>query len=256
MTRIVSVWLTRWPIARFLRAQARNPSPADPVDPERPFILAQDASGGPVIASANQAAENAGLKVGDRVANARAKAEGLQVRPIDPEADKAALERLALWLMRYTPAVSVWGEDNGADGFFLDITGAAHLFGGEEELLCDIDRKLRSLGLVLRLAAADTAGAAWALSHFHSSPALVQRAGEETSALKPLPIEALRLQPATSATLRRLGFKRVGALVDKARAPFAARFEKELLTRLDQALGQAAEPLIFIAPPPLYSSLR
>src|SRR5207237_1263660 len=69
-------------------------------------------------------------------------------------------------------------------------------------------------------------------------------------------IGALRLQPDTSATLRRLGFKRVGALMDKARAPFTARFEKELLIRLDQALGQAAEPLTFITPPSLYSSLR
>jgi protein ImuB len=43
-------------------------------------------------------------------------------------------------------------------------------------------------------------------------------------------------------TLRRLGFKRVGALIDAPRAPFAARFERELLRRLDQALGRATEP--------------
>src|SRR5262245_14961500 len=110
MTRIVSVWLPRWPITRFLTAQARNPSCADPVDPLKPFILAREATGGPVIAAASEAAESAGLKIGDRVANARARAEGLQVRPVDREADRAALRRLGLWLMRYTPAVSPWGE--------------------------------------------------------------------------------------------------------------------------------------------------
>ena len=33
-------------------------------------------------------------------------------------------------------------------------------------------------------------------------------------------------------------------LIDKPRAPFAARFETNLLLRLDQALGRAPEPLV------------
>ena len=99
-------------------------------------MLAVDASGGPRIAALNAAAEREGLLAGDQVADARAKAGGpLQVRSVDPAADQAALRRLALWATRYTPAVSAWGEANGADGLFLDITGAAHLFGGEEKLL-------------------------------------------------------------------------------------------------------------------------
>src|SRR5438270_13011950 len=77
MSRIVSVWLPRWPIVRFLAAQARNPS-REPVDPDRPFVLAVDASGGPCIAALNAAAEAEGLAVGDRVADARAKAAMLQ----------------------------------------------------------------------------------------------------------------------------------------------------------------------------------
>jgi protein ImuB len=200
------------------------------------------------------AAEEAGLRLGDRVANARAKAEGLQVRALDLDADMAALRCVALWAIRYTPMVSVWGVENGSDGFFLDVTGAAHLFGGERTLLGDIERRLASFGLEPKLAIADTAGAAWAFSHFQIEPTIVD--GPLDAALAPLPIEALRLAPDTAATLRRLGFKRVGALMEKARAPFGARFEKELLLRLDQALGRVAEPLRFISPPPLHSSLR
>jgi protein ImuB len=71
-----------------------------------------------------------------------------------------------------------------------------------------------------------------------------------------LPIEALRLSDDTRATLRRLGFKRVGALLDNPRAPFAARFPAELLRRLDQAFGRLPEPLASLAPPPAYHSLR
>jgi protein ImuB len=251
--RIVSVWLPRWPILRFLAAQKRHPS-REPVDPAHPLVLAVDVGGRPRIAALNEAAEAQGLRIEDLLADARAKADALQVRAADPAADDAALRRLALWATRYTPLVSVWGEENGADGFFLNITGAAHLFGGEEKLLVDLAQRLASFGLPARLALADTAGAAWALSRYHSSPCVLLPSGHDAEALASLPIEALRLSPDTRLTLRRLGFKRIGMLIDKPRAPFAARFETELLTRLDQALGRATEPLVGIVAPPAYHS--
>jgi protein ImuB len=204
----------------------------------------------------NVAAEREGLSVGDQLADARAKAGMLQVHAADPVADDGALRRLALWATRYTPAVSPWGEENGADGFFLDVAGAAHLFGGEELLLADLFHRLNRFGLPARLAIADTPGAAWALSRCHADPPIVLPSGQEAEALAPLPIEALRLSPETRTTLRRLGFKRVGALIDAPRAPFAARFERELLKRLDQTLGRVNEPLAYISPPPVYHSLR
>ncbi len=190
------------------------------------------------------------------LADARARVDVLQVEPHDPEADAAALARLALWATRYTPAVSPFDAGSGADGFFLDITGAAHLFGGEAALMEDLSRRLRRFGLPARLAAAGTAGAAWALAHYQAGPPPLLAAGEEAAALAPLPIEALRLQPATRTTLRRVGLKRIGLLLEAPRAPVAARFERELLLRLDQALGRAAEPLPLIAPPPRYHSQR
>ena len=256
MSRIVSVWLPRWPIFRALAAQAKNPS-GKPVDPDRPFVLTVVATGGPRIAALNAAAEVLGLAIGDLLADARAKAEFLQVRDADPAADDAALRRLALWATRYTPTASPWDEDNSADGFFLDITGAAHLFGGEEKLLADLAARLRkNFGLPARLAVADTPGAAWALSRFHKTPAFVLPCGQEAAALAPLPIAALRLASDTRATLRRLGFKTVGSLLDKPRAPFAARFPTELLRRVDQALGRIDEPLVPVVAPPVYHSLR
>src|SRR5215470_1031198 len=176
MPRIVSVWLPRWPVRRFLAAPSL-PSPAcgrgkgwgstlKPVDPEQPFVLIVEAAGGPRIAALNEAAAEEGLAVRDLLADARAKVTTLQVRPAEPAADDAALRRLALWATRYTPTVSPWvapwvapwGEENGADGFFLDVAGASHLFGGEEMLLADLISRLDRFGLPARLAIADTAG--------------------------------------------------------------------------------------------------
>jgi len=204
----------------------------------------------------NEAAQHTGIVIGDPVADARAKADSLQVRAADDRADDAALRRLALWATRYTPTASPWSEENGADGLFLDIEGAAHLFGGEETLLADLADRLDRFGLAAQLAIADTPGMAWALSHFAASSRSILPAGSEAAALAAMPIEALRLSGETRALLRRLGFKSVGALLDKPRAPFAARFADELLRRLDQALGRCDEPLIPVTAPPVYHSLN
>src|SRR5271170_1529850 len=107
MSRIVSVWLPRWPIQRALAAQVKKLSDKL-VDPDRPFVLAVTAAGGPRIAALNEAAEAAGLALGEPLADARAKAEFLQVSTVDVAADDGALRRLALWATRYTPTASPW----------------------------------------------------------------------------------------------------------------------------------------------------
>lgn len=256
MPRIVSIWLPRWPIQRFLTDERRKPAQSAKIDPARPFVLSVDAAGGPRIAAANEAASALGLLIEDGLADARAKAGVLQIRPVDPEADDAALRRLTLWATRYTPSAAPFDVASGADGLFLDITGSAHLFGGEAALLADLAQRLAHVGLEARLAIADTPGAAWALSRYHALPSLALPSGEERTALASLPIAALRLRAATRQALRRLGFKRVGSLAGTPRAALAARFETELLRRLDQAFGLAVEPLAFLAPPPAYHVVR
>ncbi len=148
-------------------------------------------------------------------------------------------------------------EENGADGFFLDIEGAAHLFGGEERAHCRsrfaAGTKFLPPGAACRRRHARRRLGSLALSPRAFS---ILPSGQEAEALAPLPIEALRLSPEICATLRRLGFKSVGALLGKPRAPFAARFSAQLLRRLDQALGRRDEPLVPIVPPPVYHSLR
>ena len=259
MGRVVSVWLKRWPIARLLLAEAKRsgPSdgPADAVDPARPFVVAAEASGGARIAALNRAAERAGLKVGGRLADARATVDGLQIRPADDAADAAALSRLALWATRYTPAVEPFDEASGADGLFLDIAGAEHLHGGEGPLLADLARRLSAFGPPARLALASTPGAAWALARFGASETVVPPGGE-ADALRPLPVAALRLPPQTVAALRRLGLKRIGDLLDAPRAPLTKRFGPDLLRCLDGALGRLPEPLTPVVPPPAYGAVR
>jgi protein ImuB len=256
MSRIVSVWLRAWPIARLLRARASaapaEASAAEAIDPRRPLVLVAPGVGGARIAALNRSAQRSGLAVGELLSNARSKVLDLQVRDADPAADAAALRKLALWGLRYTPVVAPFDAASGSDGLFLDIAGCAHLFGGEAELIGDLGRRLAGFGLAVRIAVADTAGAAWAMArHGRSDDPIVPPGGQE-QALRPLPLAALRLSGETLSLLRRLGFRRIGELIGGPRAPFAARFERELLQRLDQALGRAPEPLAGIVPPPVY----
>ena len=58
-----------------------------------------------------------------------------------------------------------------------------------------------------------------------------------------LPIAALRVDAEIVAVLKTSGLTSVADLMSRPRAPFAARFGKDLLLRLDQALGRIDEPI-------------
>lgn len=175
------------------------------------------------------------------MAHACARFPDLRVVEADPAADAAGLARLAGWcLQRYSPIVAV----DPPAGLFIDITGAAHLQGGEAPLLDDLVTHLERVGIAARAALADTAAAAHAIARFTTTgPTTVVPPGGSADALAPLPIAALRLPCGVCDELRRLGLERIGQLMAMPRAPLAQRFGAPVLLRLDQALGRAAEPI-------------
>ena len=158
--------------------------------------------------------------------------------------DAAALQRLAQWCRRYSP----WTAPMGSDGVALDITGCAHLQGGEAALRREAVERLERQGIVARAAIADTLGAAWAVAC--GGPGGVVPPGGACQALAGLPIAALRLDAVAASELERLGLRRIGDLYALERAALAARFGDGVALRLDQALGRAAEPLSPLPPQP------
>jgi protein ImuB len=178
-----------------------------------------------------------GLHTGMAVSQAQAMMPGLAILEAAPEADTAALTRLAAWCLRLSPLTA----PNPPDGVWLDATGCAHLFGGEASLLRLIESRLNGAGIAARAAMADTPGCAHAAARY--GKAAVVPPGQTRAALYPLPIEALRLDPATAAALHRLGFDRIGQLIEAPRAPLARRFGTTALRLMDQALGAVAEPI-------------
>jgi protein ImuB len=207
-----------------------------------------------VIAAACPAAQALGIQSAMPVTQARALVPGLDVRPAEPEAESAVLTSLALFVARrWTPVAAI----SDPAGLFLDLTGVAHLFGGEERMCRRILRFCARAGFSARIAVAGTAGAAHALARHAPGPITLCPSSEEGDMIAGLPLTALRIGEDVAAAARRLGIEQVGALADMPRAPLSRRFGATLLTRLDQALGRVPEPLDPIVPvDPPCASLR
>ncbi len=172
----------------------------------------------------------------------------------DPEADRQALEALAAGCQQFSPLV---GCEHAAapESLFFDVTGLGPLLGGEEALARRIVEWFRHRGLEVRLAIADTLGAAWALAHFGPAEFSDPRP-PAPDPLSPLPVEALRLPGPTVDLLHQLGLYRIGQLEQLPREDLTSRFGPELLQRLDQAAGRLPETVPALVPPPEFEVRR
>ena len=208
---------------------------------ETPFATVADAAGRRLLAAVNPAAAAAGLATGMPLADALAFLPSLATAPAQPAEDATALRRLVEWCGRCSP----WTAPDGTDGVLIEITGSAHLWGGEAALAADLLSRLDRWRVATRIAIADTIGAAWAMARFAEAGRnlVILTPGDCRNALAPLPIAALRLDATTVQELRRVGLKRVGDLYAMPRDVLTRRFGKMVVQRLDQALDDLPEPL-------------
>ncbi|WP_448189414.1 Y-family DNA polymerase [Azospirillum sp. sgz301742] len=227
--RILSLWLPRLSTDAWTR---RRPEMA-----AQPLAAVAAERGRSMVVAVNHAAERAGVHRGVTLADARAVEPGLVAFDADPAGDARLLDALADWALRWTP----WTATDG-DGLVLDVTGCAHLFGGESGLLADVVERLKRAGFEAHAALADTPAAAWAVARYADSPLIIAPALQR-QALDPLPMAALRLPPETVTALAAVGLRRVGDLHGVPRATLTARFGPQPARRLDQALGRLDEPV-------------
>ncbi len=197
-----------------------------------------------VIAAACSVARELGLHAGMPVAHAQAMVPKLTVVDAKLDDDADALGRLAAWCLRLSPMTA----PDPPDGVWIDVTGCAHLYGGERAMLDRLVEHLAEQGLRGRAAIADTPGGAHALARFAGSPIVVVDVGGIADAVALLPVRALRLDGRATGGLRKLGLDLVGQLAVAPRGPLARRFGAGLLLRLDQALGRVSEPIEPVLP--------
>ncbi|MEM6476789.1 MAG: DUF6504 family protein [Pseudomonadota bacterium] len=263
--RILAIWLARLSVDRWRHAQGCE---AGEGADAQPTALITETAHGPRIDAVNEAGRAAGAQVGTMLADARTLCPQIVVAPSDPAGDLDYLEKLSIWAQRWGP----WSALDPPDGVLVDVTGVAHLFGGEARMLADVEAAFAKRKLAVRAGLAPTAGAAWALAHYgahhgRAGAIIPPEQGEDAMMrhLADLPVAALRLDADVLTVLRRLGLKRLGDLADITRGATTAseaaardalhrRFRNRKspsanpLVRLDQLLGKVPEPLLPVIP--------
>lgn len=217
-----------------------------------PFIVTRSDHKGVLTCGLSQGARRAGLQPGMRLAEARSIMPDLVNINEDPGLYARHQTRLIQHLDRYSPWIApdrVLMRDNlaGEGGFWLEMTGGCHLFGGEETLIKQAQHDLTTLGFSCKAGMADSAGAAWACARFHAGDRILSLPAHHNTA-RGFPVEGLRLSPDILTTLHRLGIRQLQDVADLPRATLTTRLGADVLQKLDQFYGRLPEHLNFHLP--------
>ena len=196
-----------------------------------------------VVKAVSMAAHAKGIQTGMVVADCRAILPELKVIDDIPGKPEQLLTSLAEWCLRFTPVAAV----DMPDGVMLDVSGCAHLWGGEPAYLKEVHGRLSQLGYDVRIAIADTIGTAWAVARYGRTGPIVVSGGN-AEALFNLPPAALRLEPGIVERLEKLGLYRIRDFIKMPRSALRRRFGPTLLTRIDQAWGKETEAIEPVQP--------
>ncbi len=236
--RFLALWLP------YLPAERWQMTAATPPDPSASLVLTEKVKGALRVAASNAAASACGLLPGLSLADARARFPALHAVEIDHEGDAALLTRLAGRLLMCSPIVA----EDPPDGLLLDISGCAHLFGGEDGLL----------NQAIRLLAPFTVRAAFA-AHPDSARAIARWGNpglSETEAISALPLAALELDEDATRALRRAGLTSISMVRTRSMASLASRFGGETVRALRRLYGEESRPLVAHEEAPLLSATR
>ncbi len=242
MPRICSIWLPQLPLDRLARH-------GDPRLTGAFAVIAEERNAWR-LTHVNDLALAAGVKGGQALADARAICPELLTEPSDPVREDLLLRALWRWADGLSPRVSL----DPPDGLLLDITGCAHLFGGEAEMGREALTRLQDLQLQAQIGIADTKGAAQALARFGPGEVSLAPPGQSVAALAPLPIAALDLPDKMVSELARAGLTLIGHLHEQKSAELARRFGLRLTQQLGTASGLAPDPVTPKAADPTYAA--
>jgi len=205
--------------------------------PDAPLVLAIKSGNALCVQALDRRAQAQGLHTGMPLADARAMVQPLTVLTANPNADAALLEAIADGCDRFTPLVGL----DAPDGLFLDITGVAHLFGGEAAMLKSICARIAAQGFSVKAAIAGTTGAAHALARYASGTLVPPE--QEATHVAALPIDALEPGDKALRALRHAGLKNVGMVAARLSSELAERLGRDFVRRLQTMLGKRNDPI-------------
>lgn len=164
--RILSLWFPRLGVDRLIRAEPHLLG--------KPLAVIRDEGQAQILSSLSPEAAKLGLHLRQPLRDAYAMCGDLITRPQSERQEAAFLGVLHRWAGKFSP----WVAASPPDGLVIDLTGCAHLFGGEVALAEQVALDCADLGLTVRLGIADTLGAAWALARFTAQDTQAHRSGD------------------------------------------------------------------------------
>ncbi len=204
------------------------------------------------ILRCNPAAAACGIRPGLGVGAARALCADLRVLPRRPGLEREALERLAAWSIRFTPAVSLAPPR----ALLLDVAASLRLFGGAETLLSQVGAGVTGLGYQGRLALAPTPLGALVLTMQaglgEGGGLIIPDRPALRAALNGLSLTALGLGPRELEDLTAMGLRRVADLLGLPRQGLRERLGPRRVDWLERLLGEAPDPRPVFIPPTEY----
>lgn len=202
------------------------------------------------LMAVNELARQGGVRPGQTIAEAMALLARLTVRQLPEKKLNQALASIAEIALGFGKPVS-W---EAPDTIWIDVTGSARLWGGEQALAETLAGQVRALGHQVRLAIASGPLLARAFARWGeaSLEGVCLVPPEQTfSRLTHLPLLALPLAGETVEWFARLGVLTVGQLRALPPRSVASRLGKEARLVRELCEGRDAAPLVPYEPPPV-----
>jgi protein ImuB len=201
-----------------------------------------------VLSAVNESAQRLGVRVGQTLTEGRALASRLVVRRVSRQAVERALGRVAEIALAFGATASF----SAPDTVWVDVSGAAHLFGGEAGLLLELTGRVREAGHRVRAALASGPLLARAFARYgdlgKAGYVLVPSARTELS-LASLPVRAVELPSELERWLIRLGVLTLAELRELPKSALSARLGEHASKVMDFVAGRDSTPLVPYTPP-------
>src|SRR6478752_573018 len=204
------------------------------------------------LSAVNESAKRYGVREGQTIAEACALVANLVVREVTLAEVKETLGCIAEVGLSLGSTVSVEAPDTVC----VDITGSAHLQGGELALGSEFANRVRAMGHSVRVAISNGPRLARAFAHWFTPSAAdpedrgvcVVPSEHTVPAFAALPINALPLPPDTAGWFARLGVFTIGELCALPRQALGSRLGEAAANVTELCAGRDRAPLVAHVP--------
>jgi len=204
------------------------------------------------LSAVNESARRYGVREGQSIAEACALVANLVIREVTQAEVRETLGRIAEVGLSLGANVAVEAPDTVC----LDITGSAHLQGGEVALACEFANRVRGMGHTVRVAISDGPRLARAFARWFMPESAepedrgvcVVPSSRTVSALSALPLMALPIAAETVAWFVRLGVFTIGELRALPKQALGSRLGEAMASVSELCEGRDTAPLVAYTP--------